>query len=63
MNAHGRWRKSSYSSGSQAGCVEMAWQELDITLRDSKNPSGPRLAFPGPSFGTFLHEVVGTLEV
>ncbi len=35
-----RWRKSSYS-GNETDCVELA-HTLD-SLRDSKNPDGPRL--------------------
>lgn len=41
MEASVRWRKSSYSGGDNE-CVEVAhtWGEV----RDSKNPTGPRLA-------------------
>jgi hypothetical protein len=38
-----RWRKSSYSGGSnsQSSCVELAGTLDDV--RDSKNPAGPTL--------------------
>ncbi|HEX4722005.1 MAG TPA: DUF397 domain-containing protein [Pseudonocardiaceae bacterium] len=39
-----RWRKSSYSGGSNTtgGCVELS-QDL-AAVRDSKNPAGPVLS-------------------
>ncbi len=40
MTESPRWRKSSYS-GQEADCIELA-HTLD-SLRDSKNPDGPRL--------------------
>lgn len=41
------WFKSSHSSG-QTECVEVAWLEGSVGIRDSKNPTGPALAFtPG----------------
>lgn len=44
-----QWRKSSYSSGNGGNCVEVA-RNLPglVAVRDSKDPSGPALAFtPG----------------
>lgn len=38
------WRKSSYSNGASA-CVEVASVPIGVAVRDSKNPSGPTLAF------------------
>jgi Domain of unknown function (DUF397) len=35
-----RWRKSSYSSGQNGACVELAHAGA---VRDSKNPTGPVL--------------------
>jgi hypothetical protein len=37
-----RWRKSSYSAGGQQ-CVEVARTSTGAAVRDSKNPTGPRL--------------------
>lgn len=42
------WRKSSYS-GTQSDCVELAWRQGQLAVRDSKNPSGPVLMFPAPA--------------
>jgi hypothetical protein len=36
-----RWRKSSYSSGQNGACVELAHAGA---VRDSKNPTGPVLS-------------------
>jgi Domain of unknown function (DUF397) len=41
------WRKSSYSGNSGGQCVEVGSAARLIAVRDSKNPSGPVLAF-GP---------------
>ncbi|MFI6523037.1 DUF397 domain-containing protein [Spirillospora sp. NPDC050679] len=38
------WRKSSHSSGNDAGsCVEAASAAGRVLVRDSKDPGGPRL--------------------
>lgn len=39
-----RWRRSSYShNNSQQQCVEVAGGVHAISVRDSKDPGGPRL--------------------
>lgn len=48
-----RWRKSS-RSGSTSDCVEMARDTERAGVRDSKNPSGPRLAFSARTIDAFL---------
>jgi hypothetical protein len=49
------WRKSSRSSGEvNTDCVEVAKLPAAIGVRDSKDPSGPRLAL---SDRTFAHLV------
>lgn len=40
---HATWRKSSYSQGAGAECVELAQKPDLIGFRDSKDPHGPRL--------------------
>ncbi|WP_280271107.1 DUF397 domain-containing protein [Nocardia wallacei] len=41
------WRKSSYSGGGKE-CVEVAFVNGVVGVRDSKNPTGPALIFtPG----------------
>lgn len=47
------WRKSSWS-GSESNCVEVASSGALTAVRDSKNPSGPTLAFPVSSWAEFL---------
>ncbi|MGE5290248.1 MAG: DUF397 domain-containing protein [Micromonosporaceae bacterium] len=39
-----RWRKSSHSGGDNQ-CVEVAPVREAIAVRDSKDPSGPKLIF------------------
>jgi hypothetical protein len=58
-----QWFKSSYS-GSGGSCVEIA-VNLSATrgivpVRDSKNPTGPSLAFETTTWSTFVTAVRGT---
>jgi Domain of unknown function (DUF397) len=46
------WFKSSYSGGN--GCVEVAFLEADIAVRDSKDPGGPVLRFTPDEWKAFL---------
>lgn len=48
----GTWRKSSYSSN-EGACVETAKVAEGCAVRDSKDPTGPTLAFPAASWGVF----------
>ena len=52
-----RWRKSSRSGSSNGGggtnCVEVAYVEGSVGLRDSKRP-GVGIAVPADSFSTFV---------
>ncbi|PBC83297.1 MULTISPECIES: DUF397 domain-containing protein [unclassified Streptomyces] len=48
------WRKSSYSTGDGPECVEVATAPGTILIRDSKNPTGPRLAFTPTTWADFL---------
>ncbi|MFA1537490.1 DUF397 domain-containing protein [Actinomadura monticuli] len=52
------WRKSSYSTTDGTNCVEVAAQgkTADVLARDSKNPSGPVLAFAQSEWCVFLTE-------
>jgi hypothetical protein len=47
------WHKSSYSTGGNANCVETGALGSRMTIRDSKNPTGPALTFPAASFFAF----------
>ncbi|MEV4386012.1 DUF397 domain-containing protein [Micromonospora sp. NPDC049580] len=53
-----RWRKSSRSSGNGGNCVEVA-DNLPgvIGVRDSKDPSGPALAFAPTAWRAFVTQV------
>lgn len=48
------WRKSSYSSGGNNNCVEVADRFANLAVRDSKNPAGPTLTVPPAGWTTFL---------
>ncbi|MCC9306702.1 DUF397 domain-containing protein [Kitasatospora sp. RB6PN24] len=49
--------KSSYSGGNSGQCVECAPPSAIhgvVPVRDSKDPDGPALVFPSPSFSAFV---------
>lgn len=48
------WFKSSYSGGNATECVEAALVPAGILIRDSKRPSGARLAVSADAWGRFL---------
>lgn len=50
-----RWQKSTRSSaGGNANCVEIASLGPHTAVRDSKNPHGPALIVPTPTWTRFL---------
>jgi hypothetical protein len=50
------WRKSSYcNTGGQ--CVEVAQAGATCLIRDSKDPSGPWLAFSAAAWKAFIRDV------
>ena len=51
------WRKSSYS-GSDGNCVEIAWPDDQVAVRDSKQPAGPTIAFPTATWQAFVNDVL-----
>lgn len=52
------WRKSSYSGGSGGECIEVADGTPGLVpVRDSKDPSGPALAFSASSWSAFVADV------
>ncbi|MDQ0760499.1 DUF397 domain-containing protein [Streptomyces canus] len=60
------WFKSSYSSGGDGDCVEIALTPTTIHIRDSKNPQGPHLTTapaPWTDFLTHLASAEGRREV
>lgn len=55
MSSRERWRKSSFSDGTNAGnCVEVAFAVAAVGVRNSKNPDGPSLEFPPARWTEFL---------
>ena len=49
------WRKSSWSYNN--GCVEVAFVEGHVAVRDSKDRTGPVLVFTAHEWQAFLHGV------
>lgn len=53
--SHAVWRKSSRSgTGSNSACVEITHVGPVAAVRNSKNTAGPLLAFPSPTWASFL---------
>lgn len=50
------WRKSSYSGGDGADCLEVndAHRPVAVPVRDSKNPHGPAVLFGAPAWTAFI---------
>lgn len=48
------WRKSSFSGGGNTDCVEVAVGTEAVGVRDSKNTTGPRLAFSADTWRRFV---------
>ncbi|WP_158887524.1 DUF397 domain-containing protein [Amycolatopsis anabasis] len=53
------WHKSSRSSttSDQSACVEVAFVEPAVAVRDSKQPEGGALVLPATAWRHFLHTV------
>ena len=47
------WRKSSFSEEPQGNCVEVAFVPTEVAVRDSKNTTGPTLAFEPRAWRSF----------
>lgn len=47
------WRKSTRSQA-QGACIEVAFLGNAVAVRDSKNPTGPTLAFTPIAWATFV---------
>lgn len=52
-----RWRKADRSSGTGSECVEVADLGTGTAVRDSKNPTGPKLAFSRKEWAAFASRV------
>lgn len=51
------WRKSSRSNNTGGACVEVAFIDPDVAVRDSKNPTGAALAFSAGQWVEFQQGV------
>jgi hypothetical protein len=55
MTSPGRvWYRSSYCSGANSTCVEIALGHLATHVRDAKQPNGPTLRFGAGAWRTFV---------
>ncbi|MBE1532461.1 DUF397 domain-containing protein [Actinomadura algeriensis] len=54
--AHVQWRKSSRSAQNDQ-CVEVAPERGIVGLRDSKDPSGPKVILRSSAFRRFVADV------
>jgi hypothetical protein len=48
------WHKSTASANNTTGCIEAALNHKSVLIRDTKNRTGPILAFPHDEWRTFL---------
>jgi Domain of unknown function (DUF397) len=54
MNSKHEWRKSSHSGGGSGNCIEIAESPETVHVRDSKDKSGPTLAFGTGAWAAFI---------
>jgi hypothetical protein len=52
-----RWRKSTRSAHEGGECVEVASLSPTISIRDSKNPDGPKLTLTPAAWQTLTHRI------
>ncbi|GCD41774.1 DUF397 domain-containing protein [Streptomyces paromomycinus] len=48
------WFKSSYSGQPSTDCVEAAFTDQAVAVRDSKDPDGPFRLFPQDAWVSFI---------
>src|SRR2546430_2657068 len=53
----GGWRKSSYSSGVNSSCTEVAPLEAGFAVRDSKDPAGPMVFVDSAEWRRFVASI------
>ncbi|WP_369182704.1 DUF397 domain-containing protein [Streptomyces sp. Y1] len=57
------WFKSSYSGNEGANCVEIAETAEAVLVRDSKDLTGPHLAFSPAAWQSFVTYAAATAAV
>ena len=55
--SHAEWRKSARSGPNCDNCVEVAFVDGAVAVRDSKNQAGEVLAFSTSAWRTFVESV------
>lgn len=48
------WQRSSFCSGTDTLCVDVAFEPGEVAVRDSKDPAGPVLRFTPREWEVFL---------
>jgi hypothetical protein len=61
MTSELSWRKSSYSGGSGGNCVEVADHDHRVIVRDTKDRTGPVLAFTPDAWRRFADQLKQSL--
>ncbi|WP_242888957.1 DUF397 domain-containing protein [Actinomadura litoris] len=51
------WRKSTYSGGEAAQCVELASLDGSVGIRDSKNPHVPHITIGREALASLLDQI------
>ncbi len=51
------WRKASYSTGNGGNCVEVGTAPRVVAVRDTKDRTGPALAFSPQDWKAFTRRV------
>uniref|UniRef100_UPI003EBAC3F5 DUF397 domain-containing protein n=1 Tax=Streptomyces tabacisoli TaxID=3156398 RepID=UPI003EBAC3F5 len=52
------WHKSTYSGGEGNNCLEVSYAHPElIPVRDSKNPSGPKLVLRAAAWTAFIDDL------
>lgn len=54
MNDSWSWTRSSFSDAAGNQCVEVAWTDRSVLVRDSKDTTAGRLAFGAGPWGRFV---------
>ena len=54
-----QWRRATYSSSNGGNCIEVATADHTVSVRDSKDPNGPCLAFGVRAWQAFATKLRG----